>query len=465
MISINTRNRQCFSTLKPEEFNDRKAWVSSPVPPTAVLPPLWRLNTTSTSQVRDALSNLRRLYFTLPTSTRQSCTSNQGLAAVIGDTAISLPVRPPGLDHAIHDTSVPDSGYASAEEEEDEGEPEDPDYAWDLEVLCADPLERAFSIKWLTGFMSRLDMWVSAAGTEEEDVRMNVFEDAIALLSLFNGNEEDEDIALTRTFLFPLGQPSEQDHPAEPNSEIPVELNDAPLSKIDHTSVGLQSWGSCILFAEKLCAQPSTFGLCSSPSQVYSLSQVSIRPLRILELGAGTGMLSIAADKVLQHFGVTAEIVATDYHPDVLANLEKNVDTNLPQSSHKRSITVTHLDWEHPPSTCDDPHNRFADPFDTIFAADIVYHPSHALWIKQVVERFLRRDEGVFWLFIPIRTTGRHEGVFRTVEALFPSACQTGTGTSGSSLSILGQEAFEKREGTGRADEAGYLLFKIGWLA
>ncbi|KIP02496.1 hypothetical protein PHLGIDRAFT_292214 [Phlebiopsis gigantea 11061_1 CR5-6] len=378
----------------------------NPTPPTSSLPPVARLSRYSTDDIEKALQNLRAIYVprTLPR---------------LPSPARALP------KHVIHDTSVPDSGYASAEEDEcagtgEEAEPED----FDLEALREDLFEKEFAIRWLTAFAARSDGWVYDV-PEEEDARTALVDSAATLLASLSGAQEADDApedGLTRTFTFP-----------SPGGKVDVILNDAPLSNTDHTSVGLQSWGSAIVFAERMCAAPASFGL-----------DPSARGLRILELGAGTGLLSLAAAQLLP----AALVVATDYHPSVLANLEANAATNL------RPVSVRALDWQHP---------RYAAPldapFDVVLAADVVYHPEHARWISRCVAHLLARDRGVFWLIIPVRSTGRHEGMGSTVEAVFPVASAAAKGE----LAILGMEKMEKHGGIGRADESGYTLFKIGW--
>ncbi|KAF9478908.1 hypothetical protein BDN70DRAFT_879406 [Pholiota conissans] len=401
------------------------AKISIPPSPTTSLPPLIRLSTYSVERIKYAFQTLRDLYF----------------PPALLDAKFTIPQR--SFQHSIHDKSVPDSGYASAEEDDEDEETtpsvsdRDSECVTELEVLQADPLERAFAIKWLTGFITRSDVWISSSLSDEDaQVRADILEEAASLLSSFTGSEGEEDVALTRTFSFPI---------SAAKKTVYVELNDAPLSKDDHTSVGLQSWGSSILLADRMCLEPDRFSL--TPR----------KGLRVLELGAGTGMLSIVASKIMHPSSV--EIVATDYHPDVLDNLSKNVATNFPS---RASITVTPLDWEHPA------YNTPLDkPFDLIFAADVVYHPSHAKWIKRCVKRLLSRpgpeaeSGGVFWLIIPVRTTGRHEGMSDTVDALFPR-CDTIEG--GSQLAIVHREEVGRQGGVGRADEGAYKLFKIGWV-
>ncbi|KAI0640183.1 putative methyltransferase-domain-containing protein [Trametes polyzona] len=398
-----------------------------PTPPTSSLPPLSRLASYSLAQVSQAVDNLRTIYCTSVAPTKPS---------------LILPTRKALPKHLIHDTSVPDSGYASAEGEEDDEEqaPQSEDASYDPDVLRSDSFEREFAIRWLTGFAARSDAWVDLSDDEAEtDARAALVDAAASVLATFAGEEEEE--AITRTFTFPTGPGPEAVH---------VELNDAPLLSDDHTSVGLQSWGSSILLAERMCMHPSAFGLVPSANT----------SLRILELGAGTGLLSIAAAKLLGTSPPSAQrpsIVATDYHPSVLANLRSNVENNFPPPT-ERPVDVLALDWQNPVY-----EGVLSEPFDVILAADVVYHPEHARWIKACVERLLVRDCGVFWLIIPIRPTGRHEGMSNTVEAVFPRA-EAMQGNEGRALAILSVEGLSKHNGVGRADEGGYRMYKIGWV-
>ena len=386
-----------------------------PVPPTSSLPPLARLATYSTVRITEAIDNLRSIY------------CPQALATLPHPKALPK--------HLVHDTSVPDSGYASAEGEDDsDDECDEEDKPFDIDVLRSDTFEREFAIRWLTGFAGRSDVWVYSETSEEEaDVRAALVDDAASILATFAGEDEEE--ALTRTFSFPTGR-------ADGCSCVHVELNDAPLLSNDHTSVGLQSWGSSIRLAERMCLDPDAFGLSPArPSEPNS---------RILELGAGTGLLSIAAAKLLP----SVEVIATDYHPSVLDNLRQNISTNFPNIS-PCPVDILALDWQNPVY-----EGALATRFDVILAADVVYHPEHARWIKACVERLLTHDShGVFWLIIPLRPTGRHAGMSDTVDAVFPRACEV----QEQELAIMCVQELTKQEGVGRADEGGYKLYKIGW--
>ncbi|GLB43688.1 putative lysine methyltransferase [Lyophyllum shimeji] len=417
--------------------------------PTSFLPSLVRLSTHSTQEVASAVDRLHNLYW--PPKSKP---------ALSIPASITLPHR----TVRIHDDSVPDSGYASAEEEgegEDtitpESEATDAEMDRDgLEVVRADPLQREFAIKWTTGFIARCGAWIddaaaSALGPEEYAARMAVLDDVTALLAAFvgghdhdsshdhDGKEEDASTTMTRTFTFKTPREGGGD-----GEVVTVRLNDEPLLEDDHTSVGLQSWGSCIRLGERICADPAAFSLVPSTTRP--------RPLRVLELGAGTGLLSILAAKLLASSLHTPRpvVVATDYHPDVLANLSANVAANFPASSSSPSIYpsgssgaytpapapapvhVHALDWETPVYT----PGLLDAPFDVVLAADVVYHPQHARWIRGCVERLLRRpgldsdedeDEGgVFWMIIAVRPIGRHAGLDGSVSEVFGEGEEAG---------------------------------------
>ncbi|KAI0079554.1 hypothetical protein K474DRAFT_1683146 [Panus rudis PR-1116 ss-1] len=381
--------------------------TSQPRAPTTCLPPLRTLSSCHASQVRHALQNLRHLYF--------------------ADIAHSKPTISPVIplrklpNHSVHDNSVPDSGYASEDEDNDEEVPELSEE--EVNILRADTFEREFAMRWLTGFTARSGMWVDGVDDEsEQEIRASLVDEAASLLASFAGEGQEEPLA--RSFSFPTSNAGRSIH---------VELNDAPLLSEDHTSVGLQSWGSSIIFAERLCANPEKFKLGMSAS-------------RILELGAGTGLLSIAIGKLYSDALHPPTIVATDYHPSVLSNLRGNVRANF--RSCPSAVDVFPFDWQYPRSDA-----PFHEPFDVILAADVIYQSEHARWIKTCVERLLR---GVFWLIIPVRSTGRHAGMSDTVEQVFPFAPRE--------LAILRKDNIGRLEGVGRADESGYVLFEIGWV-
>ncbi|KAH7886345.1 S-adenosyl-L-methionine-dependent methyltransferase [Phlebopus sp. FC_14] len=382
--------------------------MTHPLAPTTVLPPLALLQKYPEIRVQEALGTLRNVYFP--------------------STASATNAVPPALKQtltdAVHSTR-PRRRVRRLVHRDDE-------------LLRADELERGFAIKWLTGLVKRSDVWVYADGEEEEQLRAGIIDDASKLLARFAGDDESEE-AVTRKFSFPFYTHAHACRQASesPRTPIIVELNDAPLDTNDHTSVGLQSWGSAIILAERICADPERYlGVA--------------RSCRVLELGAGTGLLSIAASRIFSGLKTEARVVATDYHPSVLENLEQNVVTN------DVDVAVEALDWSCPSL------DSLEEAFDVVLAADVVYHPEHARWIRECVGRVME-ENGVFWLIIPLRTIGRHEGMSKTVEDVFPDAGLLRE-KAGRCLTVVHREEVGKQDGIGRADEGGYRLFEIRWV-
>jgi protein-lysine N-methyltransferase EEF2KMT len=392
------------------------AQLLNPISPTVSLPPLNRLSNCTLTQVVNALANLRALYFPSPLIE-----------------SLRLQKNPKPNARLDYNNSDPDSGYASAEEDDDDipfsGNDEGNEA---LELLRADVFERAFAIKWLIGFTARFDAWIFSVPEQETEAYTSAVDEAASLLALFTRPEPEQAIIRYLSFLTSAGQ------------LVEVELNDAPLLGEDHTAVGLQSWASSILLAERICVNPGKFNL-----------DVTSRGggLRVLELGAGTGLLSITVARMAANGQFRTPppfIVATDFHPDVLENLQRNVDTN----GDSNNILVRELDWSRP-NLGSVPFDR---PFDVILAADVVYEPSHASWIADCVTKLLVRPAGVLWMIVALRSGGRHEGLSSTVGEAFSRE------EGGARLSILEEETLRRIDGHGRADEMGYELFKIGWV-
>jgi predicted nicotinamide N-methyase len=384
------------------------------LPPSSTLLPIRQIATASEEQITTSLRNLQALYCPLRLPT-----------------AFAKP-KPKWRHISAASTPSPlDSGYASRDEQQDEN-----DVASLEEVtaaLRADPFERNFATKWLTSLISR----VGELGFEE-DVTSNIVEDAAFILSsFFDSTKDEEEEALTRDFSFPTAT----------GKNIEVTLNDAPLSGTDHTDVGLQSWGASIVLSSMICADPERYGLSKE-----ALGEQST----IIELGAGTGLVSLTLAKVLPAVGVVdASISATDYHPAVLDNCRMNVDTNFCSDSHKSPpISTEILDWSQPPA---DLHSTA----DFLIASDVIYAPEHASWLRDCAAHLLKSD-GTCWLMVTVRKTGKFEGIPDTVEGAFASElCPKDV--DGRMFKILQKETVEKRRGIGRGDETGYNLYRIGW--
>ena len=321
------------------------------------------------------------------------------------------------------------------------------------DIIRADAFERRYAINWLTGFISRSEEWLELAPDFDETpfAREAVIQLATTLISACTGTSICG--AVTRHLTF---------------GPFLVEVNDDALPSEDHTAVGLNTWGSARILAERMVANPAYFSLVAPPE----------RGLKVLELGAGTGLLSLVARRIIEAQVVAQKgdsqpspasevehnIVATDYHPSVLANLGFNISSNAPSARvpapHRISLTSEVLDWRDPPEL------EVAAKYDVILGADIIYERSHAEWIRSCVEAMLKKPGkdgstgGVFWLIYPERPTHQQE-LDSIQEAFFDSAPVPSN--DGWILRALDEEPIERKRGIGRADEERYRLWRIGW--
>jgi hypothetical protein len=196
-----------------------------------------------------------------------------------------------------------------------------------------------------------------------------------------------------------------------------------------------------------MCSTPERFGLTDLSSNSHT---------RIIELGAGTGLVSLVLGKLIPALGINdSRIIATDYHPAVLENLQSNIAINYPEDTVK-PVETCPLDWAD--FSQDAP---FDVPATMLFATDVVYAPEHARWLRDCATQLLS-DNGVFWLLVTIRPNGKFAGIGDTVEAAFTAADRP-YGRTRQRLDILQREKLDKRSGVGRGDESHYELFRIGW--
>jgi SAM-dependent methyltransferase len=382
-----------------------------PLPPSSSLPHIRSLVSAPEEQITAALKSLQALYCPLR------------LPKFIPSSLLKKSLVP-----AVCTPSLVDSGYASRDEKHGEDGIAAVEEA--TATICADPFERAFVTRWLTSLISR----IHEMGFDEQTTD-RIVDDAAFILSCFADSSKDE--ALTRDFAFPMTS----------GAVVNISLNDAPLSGVDHTDVGLQSWGASVVLSSMLCATPERF---------FLTPQALPDGPKVLELGAGTGLVSLTLAKLLPELAITgADLTATDYHPAVLENCKANIVTNFGSSDGGRAtLNATLLDWSEPP-----PHLH--STVDLLMASDVVYAPEHAAWLRDCAAHLLKPD-GVFWLMVTVRQSGKFEGIPNTAEAAFdPEVCPRSD--IGKTFKILETQQVEKRRGIGRGDESGYVLYKIGW--
>lgn len=315
-----------------------------------------------------------------------------------------------------------------------------------LDSARVDDNEKRYAVSWLTRLIGSGLYWV------DDDTQVTCADALLDLAGRILGGHAslEEAGAISREFRFPLKDPvliPEDDaisFPAiVPTEVIEIVLRDDPLPPSDTQSeansqngtgssqdaaaaVGVQTWGASIVVSDVLVRHPALFH--------PGLASISDERLRIAELGAGTGLLGMAAAKLLQQKGIPADVVLTDYHTQVLRNLKHNVNENFAASTtnsgagYAVSVMVEHLDWL-------EIHQQklqgAADPnqprYDLILLADVIYAPEHALWIRSSIEALLRRPTASqaaehaprAHIIMAVRGTGKFEGLYKTVEDAF----------------------------------------------
>lgn len=403
--------------------------ATAPLLPSSSLPPLASIHALAPEALLAALQTIVNLYCPLPVS-----------LALASSTACKPAARKP-VNSGPATPRDADSGYASATE--DDAAVEEQERERGGAALWHDAFERAFSERWLTGFISRAEQ-----RNDLQDALDYAYLILEALCTTADTHDEEpladqQADGYVRNFSFELVVPGESH---DPPASIDVQLEDhlAGTHSSDHEDVGLQSWGASIVFARLICTHPETYGV--APSALGPSP-------RIIDLGAGTGLVSMVLCKMLPQLGVrNSTVLATDYHPAVLENLRSNIAMTLGSNS----VVTCLLDWSAPVLV--PPLDR---PADMLIATDVVYAAQHAVWLRDCATQLLAPG-GTFWLVATVRQNGRFDGICSTVEKAF-TALDRPTGGHGRVLAILHREAIEKPEGIGRGDESGYEVFKIGW--
>ncbi|KAG1798641.1 putative methyltransferase-domain-containing protein [Suillus plorans] len=406
-------------------------------PPTTYLPPIAKIASFSVPQLLDALTYLQSLYHP---EVRGSHRKRVQVPVSNGEQNLRL-------------------------RHEDDSE---------LQAIRSDAFERSYSIRWLTTLITQLEVWHDLSHSEEvslDDLGTPepalayteiLVQQAASLLAICAGVAAAG--MITRNFMFGS---------IDGQRRVEAQLTDIPLDNNDYGSVGAQTWGGACVLAEMIVEDPERFGLDSSSQSFES------RRLNVLELGAGTGLVSLVVMKLLDTLPSfnhrEVHVVATDFHPSVLANLRSNVNANVssthnhPTSTH--SITTHFLDWSSF-STTPRP-DCLSYPFDVVLGADIIYEAQHAVWIRGCLKGLVRRPSdstispAAFHLVIPLRPTHTFES--NTVESVFLKACDVDP-NGDADLVILSKEYItcdaygDYTRGQGLDEDVEYVYYKIGWF-
>lgn len=305
--------------------------------------------------------------------------------------------------------------------------------------------DRKSTCDWLTVLISHLQKHLSKGGDDLE-AHESLLDDAAALLSVFAGTASAG--KLNRTFTF--------DHSLSP--PVHVQVTDIPLENRDYTTLGAQTWGGAHVLAEIIVQNPHRFAL--HPEQ-YPLTPKQ----KILELGAGTGLVSLAIFRYLASRGLGATIRATDFNPLILDNLTHNISINklaIPKPNTDLKISCGSLDWANPDAVDADLFNSV----DLVLGADIIYEELHAHWIRTCLHKLMRRPrpgtiQPMFHLVIPLRPTHTFES--NTIERIFPLTSET-SGQHGWELVVFSKHSILCEANGDEADgRIEYAYYTIGW--
>ncbi|KAG1847957.1 putative methyltransferase-domain-containing protein [Suillus tomentosus] len=406
-------------------------------PPTTYLPPIAKIASFSVTQLLDALTYLQSLYHPEVRGSRR-----KRVQVPVSNGEENLPLR--------HENDS------------------------ELQAIRSDAFERSYSIRWLTTLITQLEVWQDLSHSEEvslDDIGMPeptlayteiIVQQAASLLAICAGVAAAG--IITRNFVF--GSTDGQ-------RRVEAQITDIPLDNNDYGSVGAQTWGGACILSEMIVEDPERFGLDSSSHSP------ELRRLNVLELGAGTGLVSLVVMKLLDTLPSSnhreVHVVATDFHPSVLANLRSNIDANV-SSTHNQitsthSITTHSLDWSSF-STTPRP-DCLSYPFDVVLGADIIYEAQHAVWIRDCLKGLVWRPSdgtvspAAFHLVIPLRPTHTFES--NTVESVFFKACDVDP-NGDADLVILSKEYItcdaygDHTHGQGLDEDVEYVYYKIGWF-
>ncbi|KAK4963111.1 Protein-lysine N-methyltransferase rrg1 [Elasticomyces elasticus] len=229
------------------------------------------------------------------------------------------------------------------------------------------------------------------AWIEDDGEKERIWESAAQRMSERSGRMARGD--LRRGFKIPLHAANieggcVQDRDVEDAEEMFEITLHEPAMTAD--SMGLKTWASSYLLAKRLSIWRETLPRMAKEA-------------RILELGAGTGLVGLAAAVILQR-----TVVLTDL-PEILPNLQRNVRDNAAVlATHGAEVETAVLDWSQPERLSPDrklqvevypPHT-----FPLILAADAVYSSSHPALLVQAIGYHLCRGGDVRVVVeIPIR--------------------------------------------------------------
>ena len=205
--------------------------------------------------------------------------------------------------------------------------------------------------------------------------------------------------SLSRTFKIPLPESTGTEA-----RELDITIYEPSLTG---DNLGHKTWIASYLLAKRLPLLlphhlPSIE--ISDPLQPHNSCGTDRNRPKILELGAGTGLVGLAASGLFE-----ADIHLTDL-PIILPNLQHNIQQNASLlESTGSTITAGVLDWSKITAVQGE-----EEKYDVVFAADSLYAPEHSGWIVRAMEQYLRNgDKSRVFVELPLRPESLYPSDFR----------------------------------------------------
>jgi predicted nicotinamide N-methyase len=218
--------------------------------------------------------------------------------------------------------------------------------------------ERAIAEEGVPAYLTKIIasplIWI-----EDDETKEKIWETASQRLSERSGRTGRGD--LNRTFRIPLESVGSDD--------LMITIHEPALQA---DNLGLKTWASSYLLAKRLIAIQDSIPKLGPDAA-------------ILELGAGTGLVGLAAAAVFK-----AQIVLTDL-PEIVPNLERNAETNSSiVKTHGGNVDVSILDWNKP-EQCVQASSPHSCPL--ILAADPIYSCDHPRLLVKAIEYHLSKSK------------------------------------------------------------------------
>ncbi|KAI4137355.1 MAG: hypothetical protein L6R39_007331, partial [Caloplaca ligustica] len=220
--------------------------------------------------------------------------------------------------------------------------------------------------RYLTSIVASPLDWIA-----DDHVKEQVWEAASARLSERAGRSAMPSVS--RTF----------DIPATTTTRaVSITLHEPSLTG---DNLGHKTWLASFLLAKRLPSLLPYTPLSLPDTTPPHNGDLYRRRPRVLELGAGTGLVGITVAALFE-----VDLSLTDL-PAIIPNLQSNVDSYLSNatSGAEDYINVSKLDW----SALPHPKVGSGLRFNCVIAADPLYSPQHPAWLVAAIERFLWRDE------------------------------------------------------------------------